>query len=212
MATGDLTTLALVKLQSSIPDTADDAWLSSAITAVSGAMETAVKRWLAPRGTVTRYLDGALVSDDAASVYIRDGFAALTYLGYASTDQPDDGSGTYTAIPTYYLRGRLGEGWPATRIEVGSGYSLPTSGHNVVKVTGSGGPVAIYPRVQELATIAVVRAFRARSDGSGSPDLAVAGPAGGITILRRIAPAEMNELVRDYAQDTRPAFASVAIG
>ena len=175
-------------------------------------MESAVKRWLAPRGTVTKYLDGALVSEDASSLFVRDGFSAVTYLGYASTDQPDDGSGTYTAIPTYYLRGRLGEGWPATRITVGTGYALPVCGHNVVKVTGSGGPAAIYPRVQELATIAVVRAFRARSDGSGSPDVAVVGPAGGITILRRIAPAEMDELVNAYAPDTRPAFASVAYG
>ena len=82
----------------------------------------------------------------------------------------------------------------------------------VVKVTGSWGPAAVYPRVKELASTAVIRAWRARNGGDGAPDIVLATPSGGVAILRRIAPAELDELVRNFAPDTRPAFASVAAG
>lgn len=231
MASTDLTSIEDVKLQANIPDNNDNLWLASAISSVSSIMETATRRWLAPRGTLTRYFDGVLVrtpdSRGTPTRYsgwgvvrssgrvlpVKDGLQSVTYLGYATTDQPDDGTGTYTEITAgIHLRGGFGDGWPSTRIELDStadGY-LPTSGYNVIKVTGPWGPVSVRPRIRELATIAVVRAFRARSDGRGSPDIAVVGPDGGLTVLRRIAPAEMAELIRDYAADTRPAFQSVS--
>lgn len=209
----DLCSTDDVKLQASIPDTDDDLWIAGAIASVSAIMETATRRWLAPRGALTRYFDGAL-SIDSRTFPVRDGLESLIYLGVAYADQPDDGTGTYSAVTlsTVHLRGRLGHDWPATRLELGqtANLALPTCGHNVVKVTASWGPTAVAPRINELATIAVVRAFRARSDGSGSPDIAIVGPEGGMRILRRIAPDEMDELLRGWAPDTRPRFASVA--
>jgi hypothetical protein len=231
----DLCTLDDVKLQGSIPDTRDDPWLASAITSVSAVFEAATRRWLAPRGSMTRYFDGSLVrqlGDMAGSVPryfgpawmpqwgrvlpVYDGITALTYLGVADADQPDDGTGSYTPITRgIHLRGDLRDGWPYTRVELDSTAPrlLPTAGYNVVKVTAPGwGPAAVAPRVGELAAIAVVRGWRARNGGDGAPDIAIPRPDGGVAILRRIAPAELDELVRDFAPDTRPALASVPAG
>lgn len=232
----DLTTLADVKAQGNVPGADDDAWLSAAITSVSSILETAAHRWLAPRGPMTRYFDGALVrslGDMAGStpryfgpawqpqwgrvLPVYDGVsAAPTYLGVSDSDQPDDGTGTYTQITRgVHVRGAIRDGWPFTRIELDSTANrlLPTAGYNVVKVTAPNwGPAAIFPRVRELCGIAVVRSWRARNGGDGAPDIMLANPSGGVSILRRIAPAEMDELVRDFAADTRPAFASVAAG
>ena len=231
----DLTTLADVKLQGSIPDASDDAWLAKAITAVSSILETEANRWLAPRGAMTRYFDGRLVAslgDMAGStpryfgpawqpqwgrvLPVYDGVTAVTYLGVADADQPDDGTGTYTQITRgIHLRGAVQDGWPFTRIELDSTAPrlLPTAGYNVVKVTAPNwGPAVSYPRVGELAAIAVVRAWRARNGGDGAPDIVMATPNGGATILRRIAPAELDEIVRNFGPDTRPALASVAAG
>lgn len=212
MATTDLTSIEDVKLQAKIVDSDDDAWLAAAIEAVSSVMESECRRWLAPRGSVTRYFDGAAVRDSGRVLPVADGFNSLTYLGVAATDQPDDGTGTYTEITTgIHLRGRFAAGWPATRIELdGTATRLfPLSGYNAIRATGAGGPTVVLPRVRELSTIAVVRAFRARS--GGSEDIVVVGPGNGMRILRRIAPAEMDELIRDYAPDTRPAIASVSL-
>lgn len=229
----DLATLDSVKLQIGIADTRDDAWLATAITAVSAIMETACRRWLAPRGTLTRLFDGILVGTAPAtgstsasfgpmwirqggrSLQVPDGLSSLAYLGVAESDQPDDGTGTYQQISRgVHLRGAFRDGWPHTRIELDGTAPrlLPSTGYSVIKATGSWGPAAVYPRIAELAAIAVTRAYRARSEGSGSADIAVVGPDGGMRILRRIAPAEMAELLADYAPDTRPAFASVGIG
>ena len=191
MASTDLTSLEDVKRQAGIADALDDLWLAGAIAAVSSVMETATKRWLAPRGTLTRLFDGGLARDPSV-LPVPHGLQSLTYLGVADTDQPDDGTGAYTAITTgYYLRGRLADGWPATRIELGATATrgFPSSGYNAIKVTGAWGPEAVLPRIRELATSAVVRAYRAKADGRGSPDIAVVGPEGGLTVLRRIAPA-----------------------
>lgn len=225
MASTDLTSIEDVHLQTDIPDHDSDLWLAMAITSVSSIMETETRRWLAPRGALTRYFDGAAVQGGlpihggwrgsatrGRVLPLRDGLQSVTYLGVAWTDQPDDGTGTYTQITTgIHLRGRFGDGWPGTRLELDSTatQSLPVSGYNVIKLTGPWGPAAVLPRVRELATIAVVRAFRARS--GGSEDIVVVGPEGGMRVLRRIAPAEMDELLRIYAPDTRPALASVSL-
>jgi hypothetical protein len=231
----DLTTLAEVKAQGNVPDASDDAWLALAITSVSSILEAETRRWLAPRGAMTRYFDGALVrslGDMSGStpryfgpawmpqwgrvLPVHDGVTAVTYLGVADADQPDDGSGTYTQITRgIHLRGALRDGWPYTRIELDSTAPrlLPTAGYNVVKVTAPNwGPAAVHPRVREIADLAVVRAWRARNGGDGAPDIVLATASGGVAILRRIAPAEMDELVRNFAADTRPALASVAAG
>jgi hypothetical protein len=230
----DLCTLAGAKAQLGIANTADDGWLASAITAVSSVFEAEARRWLAPRGAMTRLFDGSLVrslGDMSGSVPryfgpawmpqwgrvlpVYDGISGtLSYLGVADADQPDDGSGSYTPITRgIHLRGAYRDGWPATRVELDSTAPrlLPTAGYNVVKATASGwGPAAVHPRVAQLAANAVTRCYRARA--SGGADLAVVGPDGSMRTLKDIAPAELAELVRDFGADTRPALASVPAG
>ena len=230
--TTDLTDLGAVKLQLGIADTSDDAWLALAITAVSRVMEAATFRWLAPRGTLTRYFDGTLVrnqGNQAGSVPafygpawqpqygrvlpVRDGITSLVYLGVSDVDQPDDGTGSYTQITRgYHLRGAYHDGWPFTRIELDTSASrlLPTAGYNAVKVTAPWGPAAVLPRVGQIATNATTRAYRART--SGGADLAIVGADGAMKLLKDIAPAEMAELVAVFAPDTRPVLASIGIG
>jgi hypothetical protein len=211
----DLCTVADVRLAGSIPDGLDDAWLAKAVTAVSAVLEAEARRWLAPRGAMTRLFDGAVVRDGGRALPVPDGISTLTSLAVADADRPDGGPGAYAPITRgIHLRGALRDGWPATRIELDATAErpLPVAGYNVVKVTGAWGPAAVPPRVAELAATAVVRAWRARNGGDGAPDIAVARPDGGVAILRRIAPAELDELRRDFAPDTRPALASVGAG
>lgn len=208
-----LTTIEDVKRQLGIrpTDSVDDAWLAKAIESVSAAIETETGTWLAPRTATTMILDGA-AAEDGWLLRTPLGLDAVTYVGVATTDQPDDGSGTYTQITSgVYLRGRRYPDWPAMRIELSTiaGRRFPLTGYAVTKVTGDWGFAEVPPRVAEIATIAVVRAFRARSDGN--PDVAIAGMDGAVRILRRIAPAEMDELLRTYALESRPAWASVGI-
>jgi hypothetical protein len=211
----DLTTLEAVRLQLGLSDGdhADDGWLYDAIATVSAVMETETGRWLAPR-TMTRLLDGH-ACHGGRTIRVPVGIEAVTYLGVSATDQPDDGTGAYTEITRgIHIRGRRQPGDPGTRIELDSTAPalLPWWGYNAVKVTGSWGHAATPPRVREIATIAVVRGFRARQDGSGAPDLAIAGPDGGMRILRRIAPDEMAELRRNWGSAGRSAALSSGIG
>lgn len=211
----DVVTLEAVRLQLALADDdhRDDLWLYGAIAVVSAVMETETGRWLTPR-TMTRYLDGHS-THDGRTIRVPVGVESLTYLGVAQTDQPDDGTGTYTEITRgYHIRGRREPGDPGTRIELDAyaGARFPWWGYNAIKATGTWGHAATPPRVSEIGCIAVVRAFRARQDGSGSPDIAVAGPDGGMRILRRIAPAEMDELRRNWGSAGRTAALSSGIG
>ncbi|MGH2512955.1 MAG: phage head-tail connector protein, partial [Candidatus Limnocylindrales bacterium] len=108
----DLCSIDDVKKQLGITDTSDDPWLAGVITAVSSVFETEARRWLAPRGALTRTFDGSLVrsqGDMAGStpryfgpawmpqwgrvLPVYDGISGtLTYLGVADADQPDDGT------------------------------------------------------------------------------------------------------------------------
>ena len=195
MTTTDIVGLDAVKAACGITEQQDDLWIAGVVAAVSEAVEAVTGRWLAPRPSATYLFDAAR---DPFALEVPRGIASCTYLGYATTDQPDDASGTYLAIPAaaYYLDPpaqdrRAGE--PAHRIVLSrmGGYYLPTWWQKrCIKVTGVLGGTS--PRASQIAAQATVRAFRARAGGGA--DYAIVGPDGGMKVLRDFAPAELEEL------------------
>ena len=195
-----ITTTALVKAQFSIPDTRDDVWLATVIDAVGDAMEAVTGRYLWKRSAVTSYFDG---SPDPYTLAVPIGISTISYLGVAWADQPDDGTGIYTSVPLAWVyldppAQLRNPGWPATAITVSprSGISLPTGGKRLVKATGDWGPQSVAPRVGQIALAAVGRAWLTRRNGGA--DYAVAGPDGGMKLLRDLAPAELEELYSTF--------------
>ena len=194
MTTTDIVTLSDVKAACGILDNDADLWLGTVISAVSEAVEAVTGRWFAPR-SATYYYDAAW-DDDCLDVPI--GVVSISYLGVATTDQPDGGTGTYSAIPAtaYYLDPPVQQrraGAPAYRIVLSEtgGYRFPYLGEKrSIKITGVFG--APSPRVAQIATAAVIRAWRARL--SGGADYAIIGTDGGMKILRDFAPSELEEL------------------
>jgi hypothetical protein len=195
MASTDLVTIEAVKSACGITGTQDDLWLGGVIAAVSEAVEAVTGRWWAPR-SATYYFDA---SGDPWTLEVPQGIVSLSYLGYATTDQPDGGPGTYTTIAStaYYLDPPAQDrrnGAPATRIVLSQtgGYQFPWGWpvKRGIKATGVFG--ASSPRIVQIATAACIRAFRARS--SGGADYVILGEGGGMKILRDFAPAELEEL------------------
>ena len=110
-------------------------------------------------------------------------------------DQPDTG-GAYTATTSYYLRPLphdRTQGWPATRVELGTGaYFYP--GRSVVSILGKFGWAAVPPDIAGIATSAVVRRFQARQSSSTGVDLMVGNADVGFRTLAFLSPAEIKKL------------------
>lgn len=128
-------------------------------------------------------------------LYIPGGIRSITTLNTASSDQPDT-AGTYTATTSYYLRPLSHErtaGWPATRVETGSGvYFYP--GRSTVQIVGTFGWAAVPPDIAGIATSAVVRRFQARQSSSTGVDLMVGSADMGFRTLAFLSPAERAKL------------------
>jgi hypothetical protein len=191
-----LCSLADVRRQAGIEDDAEDDWLLPAIDAVSRAVERVARTWLAPRPSATWLQDGSGVR----TLRVRRGVSSLAYVGIAWSDQPDDGSGDYEAVPSWLLDPPAAEREldtdAAERIVLPVGYTFPAFLRSV-KLTGARGPSETPAREEQITRNAVVRSYRARSGSSGS-DLAVPGPDGGMRILAQFAPAELRELRLAY--------------
>ena len=198
--TTDIVTIAVVKDACGITGTQDDLWLGGVVAAVSEAIEAVTGRWWAPR-SATYYFDA---TGDPWTFEVPMGVVSVTYLGYATADQPDGGTGTYTEVTagSYYLDPPAQlrrNGAPATSIVLSQSgaYQFPSWGWTVkrgIKVTGVFG--ASSPRVTQIATAACIRAFRARS--SGGADYVILGEGGGMKILRDFAPSELEELQNTF--------------
>jgi hypothetical protein len=197
-----LVDISAIRSQLGIADADDDAWLDGVLGAVTAAIEIDTGHWFVSRGSATYYFDAP---EDEDEMHVPQGISSVTFLGVASADQPDDGTGVYTQITSgFYLDPPVQDrrnGEPATWITLGSSAArgFPTGEEKrAVKVTATWGWAAVPPRVAQIATAAVTRAYRAR--GSGGADYAIIGPDGGMKILRDFAPAELAELRRAYSE------------
>ena len=135
------------------------------------------------------------VTDYGTTLYLPGGVRSVTTLSLASGDQPDTG-GTYTATTGYYLRPHEHDrtaGWPATRIELGSG-SWFYYGRSTVQIVGKFGWASVPPDIAGIATSAVVRRFQARQSSSTGVDLMVGSADLGFRTLAFLSPAEKAKL------------------
>jgi hypothetical protein len=198
---GYLCSIYDVKQRLGITDTTDDEWLAEQIAAVTDEIETITGRRLRPdpaSGTKTIYLD---YTGDGYTLWLPRGVRSLTYVGAASTDQPDAGTGTYTEItsgvyidPPEHMRS---PGWPGTRVTIGttSGFRF-YPGRRTVKLTGAFGWAAVPASVRAIAELCVVSAYRGRSSGGASSY--TIGAEGERTYNRLLTAADMKTL-RWYA-------------
>lgn len=194
-AAGYLCSLEDVKQKLGLTGTSSDEELAEIIGQVTDEILHYTGRQLTPdpaSGTKTVYLDCSMTG---VVLYLPKGVRSPTYLGVASTDQPDSGSGTYTEIAAayYYLdppEHERSHGWPATSISLASGYYF-YRGRRTVKLTASFGWAAVPPTIERIALAACVGRYM--SKGSAEPR-ALVGPDGRMTILRDISPADMSVL------------------
>jgi len=192
-----LASLTDVKQRLGITDATDDEWLFEQIVAVTDEIESLTGRRFRPdplSGTKTVYLDYA---GDGYTIWLPRGVRSLTYVGTASTDQPDGGTGTYTEITSgVYIdppEHERSPGWPGTLITIGtsSGWQF-YRGRRTVKLTGAFGWAAVPATVRAIAEMCVVSAFRGRSSGGASSY--TVGVEGERTYNRLLTAADMRSL------------------
>lgn len=188
-----------VKQRLGVADTDDDEELLEYIRAVTVDIETVTGRdFTGTRSDVTVRFD----TQAGYTLYMPQGITSVTTLKVAMTDQPDTG-GTYETLAAadFVLRpssASRSPGWPATsvrRIDGGIFYDAV----NGVELTGRTGWAAVPSNVARIGANAVVRAWRARS--SGGADYAIAGPDGGMRMLRYLSPEDRDllDLYTDHA-------------
>ncbi|HET7031112.1 MAG TPA: hypothetical protein VFI34_11420 [Candidatus Limnocylindrales bacterium] len=103
---------------------------------------------------------------------VRRGVRAVTTLSLATSDQPDDGSGTYTAVTAADVLLRPSPmdrrpGWPATGILIkGSTTGRLVTALNGAKIVGDFGFASVPPAIQAVALDAVATAYTTRRAGA----------------------------------------------
>ncbi len=205
----DLCTVADVKLAGGIPDGLDERLAREGGHRGLAVLEAEARRWLAPRGALTRLFDGAVVRDGGRVLPVPDGVSTLTPSPLSTRTSPTAARGRTPRSPGgSTLRGALRDGWPATGSSSTRRPSGPSRspGTNVVKVAGSWGPAAVYPRVAELAATA--------SSAPGAPATARRragtspwrGPTGALRSCAGSPPPSSTSCGANFAPDTRPAL------
>jgi len=168
----DLTTLARVKLRlfpDGSTDTDADTLLAQLITDCSAYVNAFVNgRQLTPLTAQTIYLDTA----PGSVIQYPPGIRTVTSLSVAIGDQPDDGTGTYTAVAAadIYLRGRLFglSTSPATLIYLQGSYARLRLAFNGAKLVGDTGWAATPADIQSVVDDAVTVAYTSRQGPADS--------------------------------------------
>lgn len=161
----DLTTLARVKLRlfpDGASDTDADTLLAQLISDVSAWVFAFTGRQLTPLAGQTFYVDTGAGSVISFPLGIR----TVTSLSIAISDQPDDGSGTYTPVAAadILLRGRLFglTTSPATQILIRGYAPRLRQAFNGAKIVGDTGWAVTPADVQSVVDDAVVVAYQSR--------------------------------------------------
>lgn len=179
----ELCTLAQVKAQNGIPDTTDDAVLTTFIDSVSAFIQGYTSRKFNPISSATYYFD----TRAGYVLRVPIGIRAVTLLEVATSHQPDSG-GTYTTVAAsdYILRPRPYEGmdgWPYTEIQISRATLTGTitafgTYQNGARVTMTAGFASVPLDIQSVCIDAVIAAYQARSDGTsstlGADDISIA--------------------------------------
>lgn len=164
-----LGTVSGVKTRAGITDATDDALLQILLESVSAFVQDRCRRRLLPETVTNVVIDVG----PGSQISIPRGVRSVSSLALATSDQPDDGSGTYTAVAAADIMLRPSSlfrrpGWPADTILIrGSSPRIPRPALNGAKLTAdvdfAATPLPIVAVVEE----AVVVAYNAREGGTG---------------------------------------------
>lgn len=168
-----LVTTAQVKAQNGIPDTVDDAVISSFIDELSAWIQGYTGRRFIAEAAATYTFD----TQAGTVLRIPRGIRTVTSMGVAQSHQPDTG-GTYTTIPAHDILLRPKDeanevGWPYFEVWflrgslTGSVTSFVTA-QNGCTITGNFGWATVPPEIQSVCIDAVIAAYQSRSDGASS--------------------------------------------
>lgn len=195
-ATGAYATLANVKARLGIVDAADDALLASLCDDINQWIETTTGRVLAPFTYTSELFDG----DGSRVLILPRGIRTLTSLDLA----PYTGAPYVPAVlADVFLRPVPSErhpGWPASELwmsdvpSAGNTYPFFPRGFATVRLSGAGGPAAIFDDVAELANVAVVKAWHARQ--SGQTDIVGTDETGAPLVSRFVSLRDLRTLRR----------------
>lgn len=160
-------TTAQVKARLEVADATDDTLISELIDELTDWLQDVTGRKLVPEAGATYYVDTA----PGSVIEVKRGIRVVTSLAIATSDQPDDGSGTYTAVAAadVLLRPSSIErkpGWPAQRILIRGTTGRLTTALNGAKIVGDFGFAAPPPTIQAVAFDAIVTAYTSHRGGA----------------------------------------------
>lgn len=166
-----LGTLAGVRtrLRLLVADTGDDTFLTTLLESVSAFVQDRCHRRL-----IAETLTNVLVDTAAGSrIEVPRGVRSVSSLALATGDQPDDGSGTYTAVAAADILLRPGQlerrpGWPADTILLkGAAPRIVRSTLNGAKITMDVDFATVPLPIVAVVEEAVVVAYNASQGGTG---------------------------------------------
>lgn len=174
-----LVTLAQIKarLNIAVGDTTDDVLLGELNDQAADFIQELTRRKFVPEAGVTYLLD----TRPGSLIRIQRGIRTVTSLGLATSDQPDDGSGTYTAVTAADILLRPSAvsrrpGWPATEIWIRGNAGRCSLALNGARIVGDFGFAAVPPTVQAVALDAIGAAYTAKEAGDSDAIGADASP------------------------------------
>lgn len=198
-AIGSYATAALLKAQTGIPDTTDDAVLGAVCDRINAFIEGYTRRILAPIASATYAFDveeptRRLDVTQHASGFVG-GLRAISLLEVA----PHTGA-PYSTLPAsdYFLRDVSMPAAPFDRVVLSDvpsgGYSRFPRGLATVRITATAGWAVIPDDIIEVALTAATRAWHAIQ--SGQTDMVGTDEMGQTLVSRSFSPRDLDTLMR----------------